>query len=716
MPIFQINTPDGQTYEIETPEGVSEQQALEAFKANQASSKLADAGLDVSRLPADLAEKVLSRANKKEESSILGALRRGFEQGFTLGGSDEIKAGVGALVAKTPGLAQIAGGEPVADKSFGDLYKEGLQSQTQQLETDLEENKPAAIAGMVAGGGLGLGGASGIAGLAKVAPKTAKTLTTGKNFVDARVKDLITGVATGVPAGALSAKPGEDVVEEAVQGGIIGGALSPLVGAAASGVRNATDIVEGTKGLIKRAREGVDPDVLLANKITNPQQALSDIKSGQVSTIADVAGDSVRGLTRLVGKTEGGRDIVVEALEGRSEDAVKRVVDDLSKVSKVDNYFGNLDDLTAAREQMSKPLYTEAFSKYTNIKSKKIDDILNTDAGKQALAKAGVKMRNQMTDLGQVDEDLTEQALLSGSIKDGKIASGLKLQTLDYVKRSLDDMIGSAKNSGANDDVRVLANLKRELTGELDKVAPEYAKARQVFSDISSIKSAQEQGINFSKMRPAEISKYLEGASVAEKEAFRIGVRENLNKTVTSTAEGADPAKRIFGNTYKKEQLKAAFDGDNQFNEFSKRMLEEVNTAKTKFLVLGGSRTDINQGFMDKNLMESTMEELLDRGATRGAVLTMAKDWALKRYYGLTPNNAKRLAEILTDKNKGIEALENLIKTQTNQAQSRILTEAAKEIKYSPTVAGMAQGVNKDVKTPLKINIPYKKGKMEGYY
>ena len=123
------------------------------------------------------------------------------------------------------------------------------------------------------------------------------------------------------------------------------------------------------------------------------------------------------------------------------------------------------------------------------------------------------------------------------------------LLMLDAAKKSLDDKIGKAIRQGERQEARALTEIKNELVSKLDNLNPDYKKARKVFSDFASIESAQKQGLQFSKMRPQELKRFLKNLDPSEKEAFRIGARENLQKIVSSTSEGADPAKRIFGNS-----------------------------------------------------------------------------------------------------------------------------------------------------------------------
>jgi hypothetical protein len=255
---------------------------------------------------------------------------------------------------------------------------------------------------------------------------------------------------------------------------------------------------------------------------------------------------------------------------------------------------------------------------------------------------------------------------------------------LDAAKKSLDDKIGKAIRQGERQEARVLQQIKSELVSKLDELNPDYKKARQVFSDFSSIQNAQEQGLQFSKLRPEQITKTLKDMSVAEKDAFRIGVRESLDKIVQKTPFGSDPAKRIFGNSEIRNKLKASLGSDSKFNNFKSRMEEEIAGAETKFKVLGGSRSDFNlsadDAFIDK--VASGIDTARgNRSELIRAVVTSLKSRAV----GLNKNNTKQVAEILVNRKKGIEALQSIIDKEDSLFQKRVLQTFIKSLRPEVT-------------------------------
>jgi hypothetical protein len=432
------------------------------------------------------------------------------------------------------------------------------------------------------------------------------------------------------------------------------GALGALGGSALSGVSQAA---RGVRQLF-RARK---PEDILAARLPKEQtnQLLQQLKTATPDSpviLPDIAGDEVKGLTRAVGKLSGAKDIVSDTLEKRAEGAVTRVTNQLSKdISSIDTYFGSLDDITKARSKIASPLYKKAFEESENITSDKINRLLGDDRIKRAVNTA--------------KRDF-------GVRPDSNINS---LETLDGVKKALDDTIGEAIRQGKNNKVRAFSQLKNELVGELDQISPTYKKARGVFSDFTSVQKAQEQGVQFNKLQPEQLKKLFKDLSVSEKDAFRIGVRENLRKAAEETGRTGAAAARVLKNQNIENRLRVIM--GNKFDPFKKRMAEEIAASDTKFKVLGGSRTDIN--------LAAEQEFLSKLAQTGGAVVTGGKlpligaavNAIKNRFGGISEKNAKALANILVKRENSINALQNILTKEQNQIQKRLISEYVNTIR-----------------------------------
>lgn len=619
MPIFEVEAPDGSTLEIEAPEGATEEQVLR-FASQQYKPK------------------------KVEEPKGDPRWIRPPEEVIPEFASGVIQGGKELMSGLTQTVFDLAGkGMPENEivQQIREIIPDAVKRSRQEFERKQGDSIPAQV-GEFAGQ---------VAPFVALAPAAPAALA-GR---------VALGAAGGALAGATAPTAEQLTPDEALEQRGEGAALGGAIGGVIPGVTPAAiSAAKGVAGGVSRLAKGRTADQILSARIsaTDASKALSELKGGQISVLADVAGDEIKGLTRIVGKTPGGaRNIVTEALEGRAEDATRRVVNDLTKsISNVDTYFGQLDDIAKARAEVARPLYAKAFSEAREINRDKLNKLLQDkriiDAIDDAKANLGVRVE----------------------------APANSLETLDGAKKSLDDIIGKAKRAGENQKAASYLKLKGQLLEELDTASPTYGKARKVFSDFSSLQDAQEVGLAFTKQTPEQLKRYLSTLDNSQKEAFKIGVRENLQRVVNKTADQADPAKRVFGNTFKREQLKAIFGEGKQFDSFAKRMNEEIRGAKTKFDVLGGSRTDINLAD-DGQFIEAAAQAARQGVAltalekTVGAITGAAK----RRYIGITPENAKRLAVILTDKNAGIDALENLIK-RAPKGQKAILEEAIKEL------------------------------------
>jgi len=482
----------------------------------------------------------------------------------------------------------------------------------------------------VASGGLGLLGRAGGAARQFLTPQTTQQLA----------------ALGGAGAGAGIA---EEVAPESIIAPIAGGLAGGLAAGRLASIRapkqaDATLTAQQSQRLIERGIGTQDKEVLLKQLKDSPK----------ITILPDVAGDEIRGLTRQVAKFKGDpRRLITDALEGRSKEAETRILNQLTKrISGVDTYFGNIDEISAGRSAASRPLYEEAFIKGRQLKiSKRLNTLLNDQRIQTAITDA-------KTNLGVRLE-----------------APNNSLEVLDGAKKSIDDIIGQAKRVGQDQRAASFLILKKNLTEELDRQVPVYKKARKVFSSFSDFKSAQEEGLQFTKRTDEQIRRLVKDMTPGELDSYRIGVREALQRVVANTPEGADPAKRIFAKGVQKRRLRAIFDTETEFNQFSKRMRAEIDAADTKAKVIGGSRTDFNV-IDDAQFIDAAETAVREGrlGITRQAVDAVAG--AIKRrYVGLNEKNAKELTNILLSKERSVEVIQNIIAKEKNVAQKSILRD-----------------------------------------
>jgi hypothetical protein len=477
---------------------------------------------------------------------------------------------------------------------------------------------------------------------------------------------LVKGSAVASGA-AAAAQPLEDSgIRERVKEGVVGAGLGAAGGAAFKGVGVAAKGVgKLAKSIIKPSPVRSAEDILAARlPAEQTRSLLSELKSApddSIILLPDIAGDSIKGLTRAIGKIDPARDIVDDALSKRSKGALKRVSDLLRRdVSSVDTYFGNLDNISKVRSDLAQPLYKKAFIEGAEINRENLNKLLLDKRIVDAIEKSKV-------DFGVRLE-----------------APSNSLEVLDGAKKVIDDVIGKAIREGKNNKAASFLKLKNQLVGELDKASPSYKQARDIFSDFSSVQKSQEQGLNFNTLQPEQLSKLFKTLSVAEKDAFRVGVVEKLRRIAEETGRTASPATRVLKNQNVEDRLKIIM--GTKFSAFRKRMQEEIDANETYFKVLGGSRTDINLASQD---------QLVDGAVRAGSALSTGGKSELLRALaitlrnkaeGINDNTAKAVANILVNRGASINALENIVARQSG-AQKRIVGELVDSLKQLPAVS-----------------------------
>jgi len=568
-----------------------------------------------------------------------------FGRGLTQGGKNTVTGvlqGVADVVEATTGR----GGE------FRELLAEAQQRSQQATQAQVGDSTAAQVGEFVG----------------EAAPFIAALPAGGPTLAGQAIAGGIGGAIAGAAAPTQQVVPAEEALQQRGVGALTGGTLGGALGAAA---RPVTQAIGAAGRGVARAVKGRNADQVIASRL-QPGQAqefqrnLIEAGDESIAIFPDIAGDEIKGFTRAVARIPGGaRNIVHEALENRSEDAVRRISKILAReVSGVDTYFGALDDAVKGRSSAASPIYKEAFEETPVINRDKINKLLQDqriiDALDTAKSTFGVPTETNAN----------------------------SLVALDGVKKVLDDIKISANQSGQPQKAAAFGALKKQLVEELDAASPTYKQARKIFSDHSSVIEAQELGKEFSKFTPEQLRRVVKDFEPSQKEAFKIGVRENLQNVVNKTSDQADPGKRIFGNTQKREQLKAVFGNEKEFEMFAKKMREEIAGAKTKLSVLGNSRTDFNQ--FDEGQFIDNAVEAVNRGtvAVTAQLIGAIKNSVKNRYIGLNERNAKKIAETLVDRQASIDALGRIAARERDKGQLLLINNAIKDFGTRGSVIG----------------------------
>lgn len=350
------------------------------------------------------------------------------------------------------------------------------------------------------------------------------------------------------------------------------------------------------------ARDNISPaqaQSILENSPTAP--------TGEGMTLADIGSSNIQSLGRSVVNTPGiGREKAINTLVGRQSGTADRVQNIIQGGFGTNAEFNDtVANLQKAKEDMATPLYQKAYETNQNVQSPAIDRILKTPAGQSALKTASIKMQNDMSLMGINDPDLVEQAKLTGQYQptNGGIASGLKMRSLDYVKRALDDQIGTSIRAGENDNVRILSGLKNGLLRGMDEadstairdkngniIQPgAYAQGRAAFSGTSQSQNALQMGRNFLNEDAETTAQDIANLDDGDKKFFQIGAARALSDKAAANPNAT--VKNILTNDLYKQRLQAALPSKNSYYDFLQGAQNEANKNSTKNAVLGNSTT-----------------------------------------------------------------------------------------------------------------------------
>lgn len=679
MPAFMVTSPEGKKFRINAPEGATPDEALEYAKKQFAS-------LPSNDLP-------VSRGRTALEQGL---------QGATFGFADELTDRLGA------GIASVYTGE-----KYSDLLKEARANTKNRFEAQNEQNPGISLAanlgGALVSGGIGAG--------TKVGSSLANSLRTGG--VGARIgKGAMAGAASGGLFGAGSAFEG-DRIEGATEGALLGGAigaalpaagaaLSPLTQKAADAITKKVAIASGElpeTSLLPKALKKVS-DRLRADFPDEEEfkQALNNYFSKKDKTLLETGRERTANLAEGAAMFPSGGARASEFFKEATSEAGERIKGVAAKaISPNSNYHDTLEEIVKKGRETAAPLYQKAFQKNQSIQSPVIDRILRTPEGKGALQEAVRNMRNEMSLVAKPDPELTQ--LMREMVDLGKmnysvggVARGLKLKTLDYIKKAMDSTINKAYRSGDEGEAARIINLKKGLVSEIDSLDKSglYAKARATSGDYLSNKAAMEAGADFLKEDAEIVKRNFAEFGKAEKEAYKNGIVKAIRDNIDNKFDGRNTA-QLFQKPSMREKLSSVLSP----KEYS-RLMDEVsatdNIYKLRNQITGNSRTQIRAIAVQEfdNEGQQLLEDIATRGAT-GTIFKRAMKFVGGKFNGMNDKLAGEVADILfeTDPKKKYQIVKALVNDANARGQSLRSTEAAKKLAVFYKISdGLTQAKN----------------------
>lgn len=527
------------------------------------------------------------------------------------------------------------------------------------------------------------------------------------------------GAKVGTGVGALSGAGYAEGTGDKVLGGVIGAGVGGTLGAAlptlGAGIGRTVGMLRSTpvqgfskdeqkalkqisnafakdeispEEVIKQIQINVDADKLVGQ---TPIEVLADFggeavrrKLGAARTLAPEIQADQRLLSRTSGTGEQKAEAIVSGIEPNIQSSrIMAGVEEASKSirTKGINLKSGIDDISEAMQQKVNPLYDKTFNNPNNtrIKDFKIYDFINENPEiKNSYKKAIRPYQLQAEANGRVPQripgsfDDVIKLDKNGNIVE--ILEPLPLEFLDQIKRLSDEKI--FRNVTLKGLSKRLANLQKGPVNEyrdlLKKYADgdEYKLALSNASDKLSLNSAFDDGVKMSKS--AATSDQFKTAinklsSPAEKDAFRVGVFQQMQEDLLGTKDNIDLVKKLWDSPKLRSKLNALFEGDETaLKAFVDRLKREAKIQLTASKVTGGSQT------ADKAQDAINLQRLLTDMAVSGAGSETTQRPIFE--YG-----AQSISKLLTSKP---EQVGDLLLNQSPRRQQEIL-RAMEELRKS---------------------------------
>lgn len=566
--VYTVQLPGGDHILIEGPDGATDDQLIAVAKGELARQ----------RPQGQYAAPVVDHSNrlglaKPQDAGFSDVL----SHAATFGLDDEAQGATSALVNAVKA--------PFSDKVDFDpigAYNYGAQGARNSLAAYEKENPGTSLTGSILGG---FANAPGRAFNALEAAPTALGRIWQASKIGAGLGAL-QGFGNGEGTGRIGS-----TIAGGIGGGVLGGGLhlaGTILAPLASGVQR---LFSPNNGLaVQRVAEAMASDNL------TPQAAGSAMDAARANGVPAMLADQGENLQRLLGAVRrqpgDGRTMISNALRDRQLGSYDRVSGAISRdLGPIDNVNNRSDQLIQQARAAAAPLYDAAYAA-PGVASDEITSLLGTPAGQQALGRARRIAANERLDPTRLGVDLDGQG-------NPILTRVPTMQTLDYAKRGLDDIIEQYRDPvtrrlNLDEAGRAVNGVKNQLLTEMDRLNPDYAAARQAYAGPARERDALYQGSQAVNRSAGDIDRQIANMSDSERQQFALGMRSKLDDMLSRRTDGGDKVGALLGTPQRRDVLQRAAGPDADFQRFTDTMDAERAAGDTYRIAMTGSPTAIN--------------------------------------------------------------------------------------------------------------------------
>lgn len=584
-------------------------------------------------------------------SAVIGA-----GNGLTGGAADEVLGGIDSLVTGRPLSESIAA---IDDR------KQALANEN--WKSSLAGNAAGSLVGLM-GLGAGARAAGMTAALGKYTPYAGAAAYGGLTGALENNKDRLGGAALGTVAGIggqaagdlLSIPVGAVARSQPVQRvlGLFGQqrAVAPALAPADAMVVNAATKA-GVGDIRSQLSEAQNLGLPMTLADTHPE-------------LRELAGAAVR-------RSPAASSLAENALLPRNRGQIDRlsqaVTRDLGPTANIPQLAADMTDQARAA---AGPLYDRAYAQPV-VSTPEIQSTLNTPFGRQALSRANTiaanERRNPM-ELGFAQDEagnvvlnprpnqaianhLAARAELDAAQEAYRVAKnqpgsmdaarnrltaardglrkaefalnqapdpslpanvpGYTTQTLDYVKRGMDDVLEQQRNPITGRLVldeagRAQNQVRSQFLNEVDRINPAYGVARNAYAGPVQARDALARGQHAFSLNPDELAMQVGTQSPEHLAQMQLGYRDQLMKEANNVRFSTNPYEATLGTPAAEQRLSTLYGDTPGVSQLLRQRDLERSMQQTSNGVLGNSKTPQRQiadeGFLENPAMQAGVD------------------------------------------------------------------------------------------------------------
>lgn len=556
MPIFELQTEDGKTFQVDAPDQATALKSLDEHTAPKISQGAA------------LWEGVKQGATAGLSDELTGLTAAGNLPKGLQGGAK--MTAISPLVSALFGGAKLAyeklyGGEGEASKAYEKARDEARATQEIAREEYPKTDLGGEIAGTAATLPIGAGGGAaatlplriGQAARVGAAYGAASGFGEGEGLADSAAKALMGGVTGGV-VGAV----GAPVLEGA--GKLASAVARPVVNAVRGAVAPED---EAARRVVSFTNRGIDVDPGAESRLTPAEFGASRMQpGGGPAMLMDVGGEPARALAKSAANTSPeGRHVLNAAINRRFEEQSQRVIGWMQDTFNYPDAHNLQEAIDQTQKTVNRGIYKRAYTAGDRpIWGPDFEQLTSSPDVVDAMRVAATKGKSRATAEGYGGFNPGVTVDQSGNVTFRKGPGGVptypNLQFWDYTKRALDDAASAAGRAGRKDEASYLGQLSRQLRSALDQRVPTYEAARSTAASFFGAENALEAGQNFvnSKMQNRQAIDALAKMTPVERKLFQDGFVSKFIDMLSEVADRRDILNKIANSPGSKQRLMIA--------------------------------------------------------------------------------------------------------------------------------------------------------------